>query len=352
MQQVVRDTSEVELKSPARTSVAAAEDGARAASMVHLGYLGVAAILAAASGAALAQAFPSKPVRWVVPYAPGGNTDMIARVIGARMGESLGQQVVVENRAGAATLIGSEHVARSAPDGYTLLLATSTTLAINPHLYRKLPYDPVADFAPITLIARVPMVLAVHPSLPVKSVKDLVALARARPGQIASGHTGIGSPNYMAAELFKSAAGVSLVDVPYKGSGPAVPELIGGQIQMMFDNTILAHVRAGRLRALGHTGEKRMSVAPDVPTMAEAGLPQVVFYSWQGVVAPAKTPPDVVARLHAEVVRALQVPEVQSRITAEGAEILAVGPAEFGGYIRSEIVRFGKVIRDAGVKPE
>ncbi len=313
-------------------------------------WLGAAAL--AAAGAAHAQSFPVKPVRWVVPYAPGGNTDMIARVIGARIGEAMGQQVIVENRAGAATLIGAEFVARAAPDGYTLLLATSTTLAINPHLYRKLPYDSVNDFAPITLIARVPMVLVVHPSLPVKSVKDLVALARARPGQISNGTQGTGSPSYMASELFKSAAGISLIDVPYKGSGPAVPDLLGGQISMLFDNTSLAFVRAGRLRALAHTGEARMSVAPDVPTMREAGFGSVVFYPWQGVVAPARTPPEVVARLNAEVVRALKVPEVQSRITAEGAEILAAGPAEFGDYIRSEIGRFGKVIRDAGVKPE
>ncbi|MFN7426141.1 MAG: Bug family tripartite tricarboxylate transporter substrate binding protein [bacterium] len=303
-------------------------------------------------GNAGAQAFPSKPVRWVVPYAPGGNTDMIARVIGARMSETLGQQVVVENRAGAATLIGAEYVARAAPDGHTMLLATSTTLAINPHLYRKLPYDPVADFAPITLIARVAMVLVTHPSLPAKTAKELVALAKARPGQIANGTQGLGSPSYMASELFKSAAGISLIDVPYKGSGPAVPDLMGGQIAMLFDNTSLNFVRAGRLRAIAHTGEKRLAVAPEVPTMVESGFPGVVFYSWQGVVAPAKTPPDMVARLNAEVVRALKLADVQSKITAEGAEILAVGPREFGDYIRSEIVRFGKVIRDAGVKPE
>jgi len=301
---------------------------------------------------AVAQSFPVKPVRWVVPYAPGGNTDMIARVIGAKMAESLGQPVIVENRAGAATLIGAEFVARAAPDGYTLLLATSTTLAINPHLYRKLPYDSVADFAPITLIARVPMVLMVHPSLPAKTVKELVALARARPGQIANGTQGTGSPSYMASELFKSAAGITLIDVPYKGSGPAVPDLLGGQIAMLFDNTSLSFVRAGRLHALAHTGEKRLSVAPDVPTMQEAGFGSVVFYSWQGVVAPAKTPPEVVARLNSEVVRALKLPDVQARITAEGAEILSVGPAPFGDYIKSEIGRFGKVIREAGVKPE
>ena len=299
-----------------------------------------------------AQTFPAKPVRWVVPYAPGGNTDMIARVLGAKMTESMGQTVVVENRAGAATLIGAEFVARAPADGYTLLLATSTTLAINPHLYKKLPYDPVADFAPVVLIARVPFVLVVHPALPVKSVKDLVALAKARPGQMPNGTQGTGSPSYMSSELFKSAARIDLIEVPYKGSGPAVPDLISGQISMMFDNTSLNYVRAGRLRALAHTGEKRMAVAPDVPTMIEAGYKSVVFYSWQGAVVPAKTPPEVVARLNAELSKALRQPDAQARITSEGAEILAGTPAEFGDYIKAEIVRFGKVIRDAGVKPE
>jgi tripartite-type tricarboxylate transporter receptor subunit TctC len=301
---------------------------------------------------AAAQTFPVKPVRWVVPYAPGGNTDMIARVLGAKMTESMGQTVVVENRAGAATLIGAEYVARAPADGYTILLATSTTLAINPHLYRKLPYDPVADFAPLILIARIPMVLVVHPSLPVRTVADLVALAKARPGQLPNGTQGTGSPSYMASELFKSATKIDLIEVPYKGSGPAVPDLISGQISMMFDNTSLTYVRAGRLRALAHTGEKRMSVAPEVPTMAEAGYRSVVFYSWQGAVAPAKTPPEVVSRLNAELAKALRQPDAQARITSEGAEILAGTPAEFGEYIKSEIVRFGKVIRDAGVKPE
>jgi tripartite-type tricarboxylate transporter receptor subunit TctC len=301
---------------------------------------------------AAAQTFPAKPVRWVVPYAPGGNTDMIARVLGAKMTESMAQTVVVENRAGAATLIGAEFVARAPADGYTILLATSTTLAINPHLYKKLPYDPVADFAPVVLIARVPFVLMVHPALPVKTVKDLVALAKARPGQLPNGTQGTGSPSYMSSELFKSAAKVDLIEVPYKGSGPAVPDLISGQISMMFDNTSLNYARSGRLRALGHTGEKRMAVAPEVPTMIEAGYPGVVFYSWQGAVAPAKTPPEVVARLNAELSKALRQPDAQARITSEGAEILAGTPAEFGDYIKAEIVRFGKVIRDAGVKPE
>ena len=299
-----------------------------------------------------AQAFPSRPVRWIVPYAPGGNTDMIARVVGARLADGLGQPVLVENRPGAATLLGSEFVAKSAPDGYTILLATSTTLAINPHLYRKLPYDPVRDFAPVALIARTPMVLVVHPSLPVKSVSDLVALARNRPGQLPYGSAGTGSPSFMSMEMFKVATKIDLIEVPYKGSGPADIDLLGGQIAMMFQNTSLNYVKSGRLRALAHTGEKRMVVAPTVPTLVELGFRNLVFYSWQGVVAPARTPPDVVARLNVEIDRAARTPEVAARVTADGAEMLGGSAAAFGEYIKAEITRFGQVIRDAGVKPE
>jgi tripartite-type tricarboxylate transporter receptor subunit TctC len=299
-----------------------------------------------------AQAFPSRPVRWIVPYAPGGNTDMIARVVGARLADGLGQPVLVENRPGAATLLGSEFVAKSAPDGYTILLATSTTLAINPHLYRKLPYDPVRDFAPVALIARTPMVLVVHPSLPVKSIRDLVALARSRPGQLAYGSAGTGSPSFMSMEMLKTATKIDLIEVPYKGSGPADVDLLGGQISMMFQNTALNYVRAGRLRALAHTGEKRMAVAPEIPTLVELGFGSLVFYSWQGVVAPARTPPEVVSRLNAEINRAARLPEVASRVTADGAEMLGGPAAAFGEYIKAEITRFGQVIREAGVKPE
>ena len=304
---------------------------------------------------ALAQApalFPAKPVRFVVPYAPGGNTDMIARVMGAKMAETLGQSVVVENRAGAATLIGAEFVARAAADGYTILLATSTTLGINPHIYRKLPYDPVADFAPVVLVARIPMVLTVHPSLPAKSIKEFIALAKAKPGQIPYGTAGTGSPSWMSMALFRGVTKTDLIEVPYKGSGPADIDLLAGQITAMFANTALNYIQAGRLRALAHTGEHRMRVAPEIPTMREAGLKDVVFYSWQGIVAPARTPPEAVARLNADAVRALKQPEAAARITADGAEILAGTPADFGSYIKSELARFGKVIRESGVKPE
>jgi len=301
---------------------------------------------------AAAQTFPAKPVRYVVPYAPGGNTDMIARVMGAKMTETMGQTVVVENRAGAATLIGAEFVARSPADGYTILLATSTTLGINPHIYKKLPYDPVADFAAVVLIARIPMVLTVHPSLPAKNIKEFIALAKAKPGQIPYGTAGTGSPSWMSMALFRSVTKTDLIEVPYKGSGPADIDLLAGQITAMFANTALNYVQSGRLRALAHTGEKRMTVAPEIPTMREAGLKDVVFYSWQGIVAPARTPPEVIAKLNAEAVRALKQPDAAARITADGAEILAGTPAEFGSYIKTELARFGKVIKDSGVRPE
>jgi tripartite-type tricarboxylate transporter receptor subunit TctC len=301
---------------------------------------------------AQAQSYPSRPVRFVVPYAPGGNTDMIARTLSQKATEGLGQSMVVENRGGAATLIGTELVAKSAADGYTLLLATSTTLAINPHLYKKLPYDSIRDFAPVMLIARTPMVLVAHPSLPVKNIKELVALARQRPGQLPYGTAGTGSPSFMSMAMFRGLTKIDLIEVPYKGSGPADIDLLSGQIVLMFQNTALNYIKAGRLKPLAHTGEKRMAVLPEVPTMVESGVKDCVFYSWQGVVAPAKTPAEVVKKLNAEFNRVLTLPDVKSRITYDGAELLGGTPEAFSDYIRTEIVRFAKVIKDTGVSPE
>ena len=301
---------------------------------------------------AAAQNYPQRPIRFVIPYAPGGNTDMIGRVLGTKLSESMGQSVVVENRGGAATLIGAENVAKSPPDGYSMLLATSTTLAINPHLYKSLPYDPLKDFAPVILVARIPMVLVVHPSLPVKSARDLIALAKAKPDQLSYATQGLGSPADMAMLLFAEATGIKAIPVPYKGGAPGMIDLLAGNITMMFDNGSAAYVKAGKLRALVQTGEKRMSNAPDIPTVVELGLKNCVFYPWQGVVVPAKTPPDVIAKLHNELRKALQLPDVRERIMFDGAEVIAGSPAEFGDYIRSESSRFGKVIRATGVQPQ
>ncbi len=299
-----------------------------------------------------AQTYPQRPIRFVIPYAPGGNTDMIGRVLGQKLTESMGQSVVVENRGGAATLIGAELVAKSPADGYTMLLATSTTLAINPHVYKSLPYDPLKDFAPVILVARIPMVLVVHPALPVRSVADLVALAKAKPDQLSYATQGTGSPADLAMTLFTTATGTRLIPVPYKGGAPGMVDLMSGHIAMMFDNGSLMHVKAGKLRALAHTGEKRIPNQPEIPSLYELGLKSCVFYPWQGVVVPAKTPPEIVARLHAELRKALQLADVRERITLDGAEVIAGSPAEFGDYIKSELARLGKVIRATGAKPQ
>jgi tripartite-type tricarboxylate transporter receptor subunit TctC len=299
-----------------------------------------------------AQSFPQRAVRFIVPYAPGGNTDMMARTLSQKVSQTAGQNVVVENRGGAATLIGAELVAKSAPDGYTILFATSTTLAINPHLYQKLPYDPVKDFAPVMLIGRTPMVLVVHPSLPVRNIKELIALAKSRPGQLAYGTAGTGSPSFMSMAMFRAHTKLDMIEVPYKGSGPADIDLLSGQISMMFQNTAFNYISSGRLRPIAHTGEKRMAILPQVPTLEESGLKGVVFYSWQGIVAPANTSAPAIAWLNGEFNKALRAPDARARMTQDGAELFGGTPEEFGKYIRSEIARLGKVIRETGVKPE
>jgi tripartite-type tricarboxylate transporter receptor subunit TctC len=299
-----------------------------------------------------AQAWPVRPLRFVVPYTAGGNTDMIARTLGQKLSESLGQPVVVENRAGAATLIGAENVAKAPPDGYALLLATSTTLAINPHLYKSLPYDPIRDFTPVIQVARIPMVLLVPPTSSIRTLQDLVAQAKAKPGELTYATAGPGSPSDLAMQLFLSATGTKMTAVPYKGGSPAMVDLMAGHVNVAFDNSSLNLVRAGKLRAIFQSGEKRMPIAPEIPTVVELGLAQCVFYPWQGVMVPAGTPPSVVARLHDELYKALQLPDVRARITADGAEISAGSSGEFTAYIRSELDRFGRVMREVGVKPE
>ena len=301
---------------------------------------------------AASQSYPQRPIRFVIPYAPGGNTDMIGRVLGGKLTESMGQTIVVENRGGAATLIGAENVAKAPADGYSMLLATSTTLAINPHLYKTLPYDPLKDFTPVILVARIPMVLVVHPSLPVKSARELIALAKSKPDQLTYGTQGVGSPADMAMLLFAAATGIKAIPVPYKGGAPAVFDLLAGNITMMFDNSSVANVKAGKLRALVQTGEKRIPNQPDLPTVVELGLKNCVFYPWQGVVVPAKTPPEIVAKLNAELNKALRLPDARERITFDGAEVLGGTPGEFADYIRSEHARLGKVLRDSGALPQ
>jgi tripartite-type tricarboxylate transporter receptor subunit TctC len=298
-----------------------------------------------------AQDFPSKPLRIVVPAAPGGTVDILARGINQRLGERLGQPVVVENRAGAATNAGNELVAKSPPDGHTLLMA-GPTLATNPALFEKLGYDPQKDLAPITHVASVENVLVVNPQVAASSVKELVALAKARPGAINFASAGTGASGHLAGELFKSLAGIDIVHVSYKGAAPAHADLLAGQVQMMFDNipAALQLVRAGRLKALATTGARRSALLPDVPTMIEAGVPDFESSAWFGLLAPAGTPAAVMERLHRETVAVLREPEVRDRLTGQGYVIVANTPEQFRRYIEAETVRWGKVIRGAGIK--
>ena len=313
-------------------------------------FAAIAAMLMTAT--AVAQQYPSKPVRFVVPYAAGGATDLIARVIGERLAAGLGQPFVIDNRPGAATLLGAQLVAKAEPDGYTLLMATSTTLAINASLYKSLPYDPVKDFAPISLAIQHPFVLLVDPKLPAHNVKELVALAKAKPGQLAYASGGSGSFPHLAMAMFQAMTGIDVIHVPYKGSAPALTDLMGGQVAMIFDNTALNYVKSGKIRALAVTTKDRLSVMPDVPTLQEAGVAGYELAAWQGVIAPAGTPRPVVDRLNAEIVKLLHEPDVVKRLTGDGGQIITSTPDQFAAYIKSEIGRFAKVVRDSGAKVE
>ena len=321
----------------------------RFASMVLL-----AAGLLAAPLAATAQAFPSRAVRLVIPYAPGGAAGTLGRILGDKMAASMGQPVVVDHRPGGGTIIGNDFVAKSAPDGYTLVMGTVTSHAMVTALNTRVPYDPEKDFAPISLIASLPFVLVAHPSVPVKSVRELVAMAKTRPGHFTFGSAGNATSNHLAGELFKARAGISMVHIPYRGSAPALADLLGGQISLMFDltATALPQIATGRVRALAVTSPKRSPMAPDLPTMAEAGVPGVEVVSWFGILAPAGTPPPIVNYLNAEIVKAMQSPEVRAAMTGLGAEAITNTPQEFAGYITSERAKWAEVVRRAGIKPE
>lgn len=311
--------------------------------------------LALACAAASAQSYPSKPIRLVVPYPPGGPLDIMARAIGQKLAEAWNQPVVVDNRAGAGGNIGAELVAKSPADGYTLLMGAVATHAINPTLYGKVPYDPVRDFAPVALVAQVPNILVVNPSIPARSVKELIELARAKPGYLnfASGSTG--STGHLAGELFKSMAGVQMVHIPYKGAAPAMADLLAGQVQLMFDNlaNALPNVRAGRLRALAVTTLARSPAMPELPTIAESGLPGFDLTTWFGVMVPAGTPPEIVAKLNAGIVRALNVKDMRERLEKMGAAPPANNtPEHFAAFIGAEAAKYAKVVKDSGAKVE
>jgi tripartite-type tricarboxylate transporter receptor subunit TctC len=306
----------------------------------------------ALAGMATAQTYPSKPVRIVVPFAAGGGVDVTARILAQGLTERLGQMVFVENRTGASGIIGTEFVAKSAPDGYTLLVGSQTTQAVVPAMY-KTSYDGARDFAPVTVIATSPLLIVAHPSLPVKTVKDLIALAKARPGQLTFGAASGGTP-HMAGELFKLTAKVDLLFVPYKGEGPAVSDAMGGQISLVFSNlpVVLPLTRSGRLRGIAVTSAQRVPTAAEFPTVAESGLPGFEANTWFGCLAPAGTPADVIGRLNAEAARALSTLAVKERMAGMGLFVVANKPEEFAELLKKEIPRWAKVVKDSGVKPQ
>ncbi len=309
--------------------------------------------LAAGSAPSAAQMYPTKPVRIIVPTSVGSAADTVARVLAQPLAERLGQPVVVDSRAGAGAVVGTEAVAKSAPDGHTLLMGVPA-LAINVSIHRKLPYDVLRDFAPITQAVSQPNLLAVHPSLPAKSVKELIALAKARPGELVFASSGVGASSHLTMELFLLMTGTRMLHVPYKGPGPGIIDLVAGRVSVMASSTVstLPQVRSGRLRALGVTTAKRALGVPDIPTIAEAGVPGYESVSWFGLIAPAGTPKEVIARLHREAVAILRAPDVRERFARDGTEVVAGSPEEFDAYIRAEVVKWARVVKSAGIQPE
>lgn len=309
-------------------------------------------LLALLTSSAVAQSYPTKPIRIIVAYTPAGTTDILARIIGQKMSENWGQPVIVENRAGAAGNIGTELAAKATPDGYTLIMGTAGTHGINVSLYRKLNWHSLRDFAPVSLVAMVPNIMVVNNSLPIKSVKDLIAYAKANPGKLSYGSPGNGSTAHLSMELFKSMTGTNLVHIPYKGSAGVLADVMGGQIAVTIDNmpVYLPQVKTGKIRALAVSPAKRSSAAPDIPTVAEAGVPGYDSGAWFGLLAPAGTPRAIVEKLSAETARILKLPDVSKRISELGAEPVGSTPAQFTALIKDEIAKWAKVIKDANVE--
>ncbi|MGQ0522182.1 MAG: tripartite tricarboxylate transporter substrate binding protein [Betaproteobacteria bacterium] len=299
------------------------------------------------------QTYPSKPLRFISPFAPGGGNDIISRAIAQKLSENIRQQVIVDNRPGANGIIGTEVAARSAPDGYTIVLIPSGH-AVNASLHRKLPYDSIKDFTPITLVGSSPLILAVHPSLPVKNVKDLAALAKARPEQLTYGSAGIGSSGHLGGALFSVITGTKMVHVPYKGMSLAITDVIAGQVSLVFGTSasVMQHARSGRLRALATTGAKRSPALPDLPTVAEAGVPGYEAGLWYGYVGPARIPADIVRRLNSEIVAVLKSPEVRDRLASQGVDASPSTPEEFGRLMVTDLERWAKVVQRAGIRLE
>jgi len=311
-----------------------------------------AAVLVA--GSALAQAWPNRAVRIIVPFPPGGGLDFYARNIATRLQENLGQQVVVENRSGAGGMIGADAVAKSAPDGYTLLLASSAEITINQHLFPKIPYDSTRDFAPVSYASHAAMLFSVHPSLAAQSLADVVGLARARPGALSFASAGTGGVQHLAGELLKAAAKIDIVHVPYKGAGPAVIDMVGGQVSMGFTAlpSSIQHARAGKLRPIAVTSAKRSEAAPELPTFTELGYPSIDLVVWYGALYPAGTPAAIVERMSTEINRASHAPDVKAKLLQQGVEAIGTTPAEFGRFMQSEILRYGRIIKESGAKAD
>ena len=313
---------------------------------------GAGIVIAALTSFAAAQGgYPAKPIRWIVPWPPGGGADVLSRMLSPRLSEALNQQIVIDNRGGAAGNIGAEIAAKSPPDGYTIVFAYSGTHSINPHIYSRMPFKE-SDFAPIIWLAAVPQVLVVHPSLPVKSVKDLIALAKAKPGQLGFGSSGSGAINHLTGELFKSMTKTQLVHVPYKGGGPAAVALLSGEIGMIFGEpaSIVGFVKSGRVRAVAVTSAKRALGMPDLPTIAESGVPGYEVTSWNGMLAPAGTPADIVNRLNGEFNRTISAPDMKQRMLDNGYEPMGGPPARFGEHIRAEIAKWAPVVKAVGIR--
>ncbi len=313
----------------------------------------VALLLAAAAGVVQAQAYPSKPIRFVVPYPPGGSNDVLTRITAQAMAPGLGQQIVIDNRGGAGGMIGADNVAKSPPDGYSIVNVQASFTA-NAALRQKMAYDPMTDFIYIGMMARGPLLAVVHPSLPVKNIRELIALAKSKPGQINYGSTGTGGHNHLATELFKRMAGINIVHVPYKGVAPALTDLMGGHTQLVMTSlpSAMTLVQAGRLKALAVGSEKRSSFMPEIPTIAESGVPGYMAEFWWGLAAPAKTPNDIINRLATELTKALQSPDLKQKFAGEGSEPSVMSREQFTKFVANEIVRWRKVAQDSGIKPD
>jgi len=296
--------------------------------------------------------YPNRPIRWIVPFPPGGGTDIVARAVAVKLTEGWGQQIIIDNRGGAGGVIGADTVAKSTPDGYTLLFGTPGALVINPLLNSKLPYNATRDFAPVSLLALNPQLLAVHNTLPANTVKDLISLAKAQPRKLNYASVGEGTPNHLAMELFKSMTGTDMVHVPYKGAAPAVTDLVGGHVQLMFNPMppLLPHVKSGRLKALAVGGTQRSAALPEVPTVAEAGVPGYEYVTWYSIVVPARTPRGIINKLNARLAAILTMPDVAQRLSSQGAEPRASSPEELTRFIEEDTKRLGAVIRFAGIK--